>query len=248
MGPTLFISDLHLHQTRPATTAAFFCFLANEAKGAASLYILGDLFEYWVGDDQLDHDELAQQVCTAIRTLTDSGVPVFFMHGNRDFLIGARFATEAKLTILPDPTRTIVNGKPMLLLHGDTLCTDDHAYQQFRRQARDPNWQREILAKPYSERVALATSIRERSDTEKATKPDDIMDVSAATVDAAFREHGYIEMIHGHTHRPARHVHFLDGNECIRHVLADWHDEISFISTASMSGARVLNDNSLAPS
>ena len=248
MGPTLFISDLHLHQTRPATTAAFFRFLANEVKGAASLYILGDLFEYWVGDDQLDHDELAQQVCTAIRTLTDSGVPVFFMHGNRDFLIGARFATEAKLTILPDPTRIIVNGRPMLLLHGDTLCTDDVAYQQFRRQARDPAWQQSILAKSYAERVNLAHAIRERSDTEKATKPDDIMDVSLTTVEAVFRGHGYIEMIHGHTHRPARHVHFLDGHECIRHVLADWHDQISFISTASMNGARARSDNSLAPS
>jgi len=231
MGPTLFISDLHLHQTRPATTAAFFRFLESEATGAAALYILGDLFEYWIGDDQLDHDELSQQVCAAIRTLAGSGVPVFFMHGNRDFLIGQRFAAAASLTILPDPTVILIGDRSILLMHGDTLCTDDLAYQQFRRQARDPNWQREILAKPYAERVALAKSIRERSDTEKASKPEDIMDVSPAAVDAAFREHGYIEMIHGHTHRPATHVLNVDGHRCVRRVLADWHEQACWLSS-----------------
>jgi len=222
MSPTLFISDLHLHQTRPATSAAFFRFLESDASAAAALYILGDLFEYWVGDDQLDHDELSQQVCHAIRTLSDGGVPVFFMHGNRDFLIGQRFAAAANLTILSDPTTIIVGDRPILLMHGDTLCTDDHAYQQFRRQARDPNWQSTILAKPYAERVALAKSIRERSDTEKATKPEDIMDVSMPTVEAVFRDNGYVDLIHGHTHRPATHIHIVDGRGCLRAVLADW--------------------------
>ncbi len=222
MSPTLFISDLHLHQTRPATTAAFFCFLESEAAGAAALYILGDLFEHWVGDDQLDHDPLARRVAEALAALANHSVAIFFMRGNRDFMIGTRFANEAKLALLRDPTVITIGDRKLLLLHGDTLCTDDIAYQQFRKQARDPAWQQSVLAKPYEERVALAQAIRERSDTEKATKPENIMDVSIATVDAAFRDHGYIEMIHGHTHRPATHKHVVDGHDCARTVLADW--------------------------
>ena len=230
MRPSLFISDLHLHQTRPAASAAFFHFLLTEANRAKALFILGDLFEYWVGDDQLDHDHLSRTVCDSIRTLSDAGVEVFFMHGNRDFLIGERFATEAKLTILTDPTQIRHGEKSLLLLHGDTLCTDDLAYQQFRRQARDPAWQAGILAKPYDERVALAASIRERSDTEKATKAAGIMDVSLATVKQVFRTHGYIDMIHGHTHRPATHVHMVDGHQCTRLVLSDWQTQAEFVN------------------
>jgi UDP-2,3-diacylglucosamine hydrolase len=230
MRPHLFISDLHLHQTRPETSAAFFHFLSSDATRAEALYILGDLFEYWVGDDQLDHDILSREVCDAIRTVSNAGVEVFFMHGNRDFLIGDRFATEANLTILTDPAHIRLGDRPLLLLHGDTLCTDDRAYQQFRRQARDPVWQAGILAKPYDERIALAASIRERSDTEKATKAADIMDVSLATVEQVFRTNGYIDMIHGHTHRPATHVHMVDGHRCTRQVLADWHTSAKWLS------------------
>jgi UDP-2,3-diacylglucosamine hydrolase len=230
MRPHLFISDLHLHQTRPETSAAFFHFLSSDATRAEALYILGDLFEYWVGDDQLDHDILSREVCDAIRTVSNAGVEVFFMHGNRDFLIGTRFATEAKLTILTDPTQIRLGDKSLLLLHGDTLCTDDHRYQQFRRQARDPAWQAGILTKPYDERIALAASIRERSDTEKTTKAADIMDVSLATVEQVFRTNGYIDMIHGHTHRPATHVHMVDGHRCTRQVLADWHTSAKWLS------------------
>ncbi|MCA3000426.1 MAG: UDP-2,3-diacylglucosamine diphosphatase [Rhodocyclaceae bacterium] len=229
MSPSLFISDLHLHQTRSETSAAFFHFLSNDAAQAGALYILGDLFEYWVGDDQLDHDRFSRKVCDAIRILSDRGVNVFFMHGNRDFLIGDRFATEANLTILTDPAQIRQGDRSFLLLHGDTLCTDDRAYQQFRRQTRAPAWQAGILAKPYDERVALAASIRERSDTEKATKAADIMDVSPATVEAVFRQYGYVDMIHGHTHRPATHVHMVDGHPCTRQVLADWHKQAEFI-------------------
>jgi UDP-2,3-diacylglucosamine hydrolase len=230
MRPHLFISDLHLHQTRPETSAAFFHFLSSDATRAEALYILGDLFEYWVGDDQLDHDILSREVCDAIRTVSNAGVEVFFMHGNRDFLIGTRFATEANLTILTDPAQIRLGDRPLLLLHGDTLCTDDRAYQQFRLQARDPVWQAGILAKPYDERIALAASIRERSDTEKATKAADIMDVSLATVEQVFRTNGYIDMIHGHTHRPATHVHMVDGHRCTRQVLADWHTSAKWLS------------------
>jgi UDP-2,3-diacylglucosamine hydrolase len=225
MRPTLFISDLHLHETRPETSAAFFRFLRDEAIHANALYILGDLFEYWVGDDQLDHDLLSRQVANALKTLANTGVLIFFMHGNRDFLIANRFANAASLTILPDPSIITINNKRILLLHGDTLCTDDVSYQKFRLQARDPAWQAAILAKPYAERVALAQTIRERSDTEKAAKPEDIMDVTLATVNNTFRKYIVTEMIHGHTHRPQLHLHQVDGLECKRQVLADWHDE-----------------------
>jgi len=246
MRPILFISDLHLHESRPETSDAFFRFLQTDAGRAQALYILGDLFEYWVGDDQLDHDPLARRVADALAACAGHGCKVSFMHGNRDFLIGPRFADAAGLSLLPDPTTISVGHRSLLLLHGDTLCTDDVAYQQFRRQARDLLWQRQVLSKPYPERVALAHSLRARSDTEKATKAEDIMDVSPIAVEAVFREHGYIEMIHGHTHRPARHVHFVDEHECVRHVLADWHDEMHYLSTASMIGTAAFNANSLA--
>jgi UDP-2,3-diacylglucosamine hydrolase len=224
----LFISDLHLHATRPLTTAAFFRFLAEDAPAAAQLFILGDLFEFWVGDDQLEHDPLAADVAKRLAALAESGTKISLMHGNRDFLIGERFAAAAHVTLLPDPTTVNLGGKPLLLMHGDTLCTDDVAYQQFRKQARDPAWQVSILNKPYAERVALAQAIRERSTTEKATKAEDIMDVTPATVAATFRAHGYIDMIHGHTHRPAKHQHEVDGRICNRTVLADWHDEAQY--------------------
>ena len=230
MRSTLFISDLHLHATRPATTAAFFRFMNDDTTSASALYILGDLFEYWVGDDQLDHDPLARDVANALKKRANEGVSIFFMRGNRDFLIGNRFAEAAGLTLLDDPTVIDVDGKPWLLLHGDTLCTDDVDYQKFRLQARDPAWQAEFLAKTYDTRVDIAKNIRARSTTEKAAKPEDIMDVSTTAVEACFRQHGYIDMIHGHTHRPARHVHVVDGKECVRQVLADWHDEAKLFS------------------
>jgi len=229
MRPTLFISDLHLHETRPETSAAFFRFLRDDATHADTLYILGDLFEYWVGDDQLDHDPLSMEVANALKSLANIGVPLYFMRGNRDFLISHRFAAAAGLTLLDDPTVIHVNGCAILLLHGDTLCTDDVAYQQFRIQARDPAWQAAVLAKPYAERLALAHNIRARSDCEKATKSEIIMDVAIATVERVFAKYNYIDMIHGHTHRPMQHNHAVDGHVCRRQVLADWHDRaVSF--------------------
>jgi UDP-2,3-diacylglucosamine hydrolase len=220
----LIISDLHLHETRPETSAAFFHFCIHEAENAQALYILGDLFEFWVGDDQLDHNAFSVEVCGALKAVADKGTAIYFMRGNRDFLIGSRFAKEAGLTLLDDPTTVSIGNKSYLLMHGDTLCTDDIAYQQFRRQARDPAWQAAVLAKPYAERVAFAHAIRERSTTEKATKALDIMDVTLATVEATFRANGYIDIIHGHTHRPMVHTHLIDGHACTRTVLADWHD------------------------
>ena len=238
LRPTLFISDLHLSESRPELSKLFFDFLKNTAATADTLYILGDLFEVWLGDDQLDHDPLARQVADALRTLTNNGlqdsgqsdVKVFFMHGNRDFLIGERFAREAGLTLLNDPTLITLNGQRCLLLHGDTLCTDDATYQAFRTQARDPAWQAAVLAKPYRERVAFAHHIRQQSNSEKSLKAEDIMDVSQTSVEQVFRDFHYPLMIHGHTHRPATHDHEIDGQRCIRHVLADWRDKVESLS------------------
>ncbi len=221
---TLFISDLHLCDERPRTTALFKQFISTTARNAEALYILGDLFEFWIGDDQLDHDPLAQIVAQSLASLTLYGTQVFFMHGNRDFLIGNRFADSAGLTLLADPTHLIVDDRSLLLMHGDTLCTDDTGYQVFRRQVREPAWQASILAKPYDERVALAHALRSRSDVEKSMKADSIMDVNQASVAAVLKSSNYPCLIHGHTHRPAHHRHMIDGRLCDRWVLADWHD------------------------
>jgi UDP-2,3-diacylglucosamine hydrolase len=221
----LFVADLHLCQERPALTAAFLRFAGGEARAAGALYILGDLFEVWVGDDQLDHDPLARQVAAALAALADGGTAVSFMHGNRDFLIGARFAREARLDLLGETEIVELAGRRTLLLHGDTLCTGDIAYQQFRATVRNPDWQRDFLAKPYAERATIARSIRSKSDVEKSMKAEAIMDVDDIAVRDAFRNSACSRMIHGHTHRPARHV--LAGNggiSLLREVLPDWRE------------------------
>ncbi|MEO8102116.1 MAG: UDP-2,3-diacylglucosamine diphosphatase [Betaproteobacteria bacterium] len=226
---TLFISDLHLCEERPRISALFVRFLDEIGRDAQALYILGDLFDYWVGDDQLDHDSLAREVASALARTADRGTSIFFMHGNRDFLIGGRFAREARLTLLEDPALVRVDNRPLLLMHGDTLCTDDLAYQQFRLQVRDPQWQAQVLAKTFAERTQLARTIRSRSDVEKAMKAEAIMDVNADAVTAAFERYRYPVMIHGHTHRPARHESKLNGHACTRWVLADWHTDGSYL-------------------
>jgi UDP-2,3-diacylglucosamine hydrolase len=223
MTTTLFISDLHLAEERPEINSLFFRFIEDSARGTEALYILGDLFDYWVGDDQLDHDPLARSVTDSLRRLSDAGTRVYFMHGNRDFLIGERFAREAGLTILPDPTLIKLYDQQVLLMHGDTLCTDDVAYQKFRAQTRTAEWKSATLAKPYEARQQLAQSIRMQSDTAKSQKAEEIMDVTEATVEEVFRQHHYPVMIHGHTHRPATHRLSVDGHACERWVLADWH-------------------------
>ena len=239
MRATLFISDLHLSDARSPVNALFFRFLETATSEAASLYILGDLFDYWVGDDQLEHDSVGRNVAAALRRLAEAGTKIYLMHGNRDFLIGKRFATEAGLILLPDPVLIDLNNKPTLLLHGDTLCTDDIAYQQFRLQARDPAWQREILAKPYSDRQTLAKSIRMQSDSEKSGKPEEIMDVTPSSVETVFRSYDYPTIIHGHTHRPATHRHVIDGHICQRWVLADWHERGEYLHAFQSTLKRV---------
>lgn len=223
-GPELFISDLHLSPDEPATVARFLAFLDGPARTAAGLTILGDLFEYWAGDDDLA-DPFNQHIVTALRALADSGVPVSFMAGNRDFLIGADFAAATGLALLPDPCVREIAGTRTLLTHGDTLCTDDDEYQQFRRHVRDPAWQDAFLARPLVERKAEITALRQRSEQEKSIKPLALMDVNSAAVASALHTHDVQALIHGHTHRQALHTQEVDGHACQRWVLGDWGAE-----------------------
>ncbi len=224
---TLFISDLHLSDQRPAITEAFIGFLESEARGAEALYILGDLFEAWLGDDMV-LPEYARAI-EAMHRLADAGVPLFVMHGNRDFLLGADFAAMSGAQLLPESTVIDLHGTSTLLLHGDTLCTDDVEYQKFRAMVRNPAWQAEVLARSPEERLTLARQFREMSMTEMQGKSEAIMDVNAKAVAAAFREAGVRQMIHGHTHRPAIHDLEIDGEPARRIVLGDWYDQGSVL-------------------
>jgi len=236
--PTLFISDLHLCSGRPQIDRTFFGFLEREARSASALYILGDLFEYWAGDDDLD-DPFNASVVAALARLTASGVPVYLMHGNRDFVIGEAFARASGVSLLPDPVLLNLYGQSVLLTHGDTLCTLDREYQAFRREARSETWIRGMLQKPLAERKAAIEGLRRQSEQEKRSKPAEIMDVAAAEVEAMLRRHGYPRLIHGHTHRPARHLHTVDGHLCERWVLADWYQAGSYLA-CDESGCRAV--------
>jgi UDP-2,3-diacylglucosamine hydrolase len=220
---TLFISDLHLQGARPDITDRFFRFLETEAAEAEALYILGDLFEAWIGDD--DPDEHSREVQAAMRRLTDAGVAGYFMHGNRDFLIGDAFAERTGFTLLDDPVVHEFHGTPVLLSHGDAYCIDDVDYQAFRRQSRDPAWQQQVLAMPVEQRRALAGKVRAESQAAMVDKAEDIMDVNAEAVAAGLREAGVTTLVHGHTHRPAIHDLELDGTPATRIVLGDWYEQ-----------------------
>lgn len=237
-GRTLFVSDLHLDESRPAIVAQFERFLRETVPGADALYILGDLFEYWVGDDGLALPFNAR--IAAMLKPAAAAAPVSFMHGNRDFLIATRFAAETGVALVPDPTRVELHGTPTLLLHGDTLCTGDAQYQAFRRQVRDPAWQAVALARPIPERLAIAQGMREKSEGAKQGKAMAIMDVTPDAVEAAFASSGCTLMIHGHTHRPGRHVHRVEGTERVRWVLADWYEKGSYLEV-SAAGIRAVD-------
>ena len=236
-GRTLFISDLHLDDSRPAIVGQFERFLHEVAPGADGLYILGDLFEYWVGDDGLGMPLPAR----AAEALQDAArdVPTYFLHGNRDFLVAEKFSQATGVKLIADPTVLDLYGTKTMLTHGDTLCTGDVAYQRFRAQVRDPAWQAAALARPIEERVALAESFRQMSEGAKGGKSMEIMDVTAEAVEHAFAASGCSAMIHGHTHRPGRHVHTVDGRECVRWVLNDWYRAPGYIE-ASPSGIRAV--------
>lgn len=233
----LFISDLHLEPTRPAITRLFLEFLAGRARQAAALYILGDLFDTWIGDD--DEAEPGPTVAAALRRLTDQGVPVSFLPGNRDFLLGARFAAASGLHLLPDSVVIDLAGQPVLLLHGDTLCTDDADYQALRAQVRNPAWQAWVLALPLAERRLLAGQLREGSRQALQTKAAAITDVHPDAVAAALRAHDVTHMIHGHTHRPAIHDWLLDARPARRAVLGDWGDHQGSVLTCDAAGWRL---------
>jgi UDP-2,3-diacylglucosamine hydrolase len=235
---TLFISDLHLCAGRPQSNAAFFGFLEREARGADALYILGDLFEYWAGDDDLD-DPFNASVVAALARCVAGGVPTYLMHGNRDFVIGAAFACASGVQLLPDPTLLRLYGQAVLLMHGDTLCTLDLQYQAFRREARSEAWIGRLLRQPLAERKAAVEDLRRKSEQEKRIKPAEIMDVAPSEVEAVLRRYGYPRLIHGHTHRPARHLHTVDGHACERWVLADWYQGGSYLA-CDAAGCRAV--------
>jgi UDP-2,3-diacylglucosamine hydrolase len=218
---TLFISDLHLHETRPQITRAFFHFLHTQAAGAEQLYILGDFFDAWIGDD--DDSPLNTDVAHELKKLSDSGTQIFLMHGNRDFLLGEKFAAQASAQLIAEGTVITLYGCPTLLLHGDDLCIDDTDYIAFRQQVRSPQWQQHILAQPLAARRALAAQLREKSQAMNSLKAEDIMDVSQAEVIRVMQTAGVSRLIHGHTHRPARHALSINGNAAERIVLGDWH-------------------------
>jgi UDP-2,3-diacylglucosamine hydrolase len=224
---TLFISDLHLDDRRPETTALLLQFLRDEAGSADALYILGDLFEYWLGDDV--PSTCATQVAQALAQIADRGVPSFFMHGNRDFLIRESYAKQAGLTILPEEYVADLYGERVLLMHGDSLCTDDVPYQQFRSMVRNPSWQDEFLDKTPQDRLQVAMQARDASAEHKGKVGVDIMDVNQHEVVAAFERHGVYKMIHGHTHRPATHDLKVQDKPAQRIVLGDWYTQSSVL-------------------
>lgn len=220
---TLFISDLHLHETRPQLTRAFFHFLHTQAAGAEALYILGDFFDAWIGDD--DDNALNTDVAHELKQLSDSGTQIFLMHGNRDFLLGEVFAQKAGAQLIAEGTVVNLYNTPTLLLHGDDLCIDDVDYITFRKQVRSPQWQQHILAQPLAARRALAAQLREKSQAMNSLKAEDIMDVSQTEVIRVMQAANVQRLIHGHTHRPARHELQINGQAAERIVLGDWHDQ-----------------------
>lgn len=228
-GRTLFIADLHLAEERPQASGRFFHFLDSVAAGADALYILGDLFEYWVGDDDVDAP-IARQTAERLKALASAGTAVHFMHGNRDFLLAQRYAEECGMTLLEDPAVIDLYGTRTLLMHGDTLCTDDRSYQRFRRLVRQPLMRCALRSLPLGWRHAMARSARAGSERAKGGKSYEIMDVNTQAVADAFRLSGALRMIHGHTHRPARHTVPVDGKSAERWVLPDWYVEGGYLA------------------
>ncbi|MEE9335924.1 MAG: UDP-2,3-diacylglucosamine diphosphatase [Granulosicoccaceae bacterium] len=220
--PILLISDLHLAPQRPATIELAHQYL-QQAHGASALFIIGDLFEYWLGDDAID--PAMQPTIDALRAVSQSGTQLYLMHGNRDFLLGEQFAKQIGAALIRDDEIVFhMNDQAVTLLHGDTLCTDDHGYQQLRTMLRAPAWQQEFLSKTVPERVEIAAQLRDKSREAVADKSLEIMDVNAQTVNAAFEQHGPPLMIHGHTHRPQDHL-----GAQRRLVLGDWHDDHAMV-------------------
>ena len=226
MSHTLFISDLHLSADHAQSFEAYRGLITSLTPQTKALYILGDLFEYWAGDDDLP-DPFHTQVIGALNNLTRRGTRVYLMRGNRDLLMGSALAEAAGATLLDDPTLLDLYGTPTLIIHGDTLCTDDIEYQEFRVQTHDAKFQQNFLAQPLAARKSHIEQLRKQSNAAKQNKDSAIMDVNDSAVAALLRKHGYPRLIHGHTHRPNRHIHMVDGHTCERWVLSDWDQQAS---------------------
>ncbi len=239
MSHTLFISDLHLSEDTPLIRKRFLEFLAGPCRDADALYILGDLFETWVGDDDIPAP-FNRKVVEALNELTSSGTAMFLMHGNRDFLIGENFAKACGATLLPDPTEILLYGVRTVLTHGDQLCTDDAEYQTYRKQVRSAAWQRQVLALPLETRYKMALDATTMSLKAKQSKTVEIMDVAPQAVTDLLRKYEYPRLIHGHTHRPARHVYRLDDHSCERWVLQDWTTTRSGTLRCDSEGCRFV--------
>lgn len=238
---TAFISDLHLSPERPGITQVFLRFLSQDAAQADALYILGDLFEHWIGDDdtRLEFNAL---IVNALRNLSARGKPVFVMRGNRDFLLKTQFSQHSGARLIEDPAEIDLYGHATLLMHGDTLCTGDVRYQAFRKRARNPLTQWLFLALPLSSRRKLVERTRRFSEKEKQIKSSEIMDVTHTAVESAFRDHPCARLIHGHTHRPARHEHMVDGVSRERWVLSDWYTHGEYLR-CDANGCQVVRLN-----
>lgn len=234
---TLFLSDLHLSSDHPETTATFINFLHNQAKTANAVYILGDLFESWIGDDE--SSEFNRQIIQALKTLTATNIPVYLMHGNRDFLIGKKFLQITGCQLIKDPTLINLYGTPTLLMHGDTLCSDDIAYQNYRNKVQNPLFKKLFLALPLFIRKKIAKSLRQKSKQETQLKTLDIMDVNPTAIKNIIKRHGVKLLIHGHTHRPCIQYLSLENGLVCRIVLSDWHQHGNVL-ICSPSGERHL--------
>ncbi len=218
-----FISDLHLALEKKEITQHFISFLNNQARNASTVYILGDLFDVWVGDD--NNSSPIKQIKTKLKQLTDSGTQVFLQQGNRDFLLGQQFCKETGITLLDDYAVIDLNGDKTLLTHGDLLCSDDIAYQEFRKKSHTVEWKQNVLSKPLFIRILAARWYRFRSYFHKRKKSQDIMDVNQQTVVNIMKEHDCLRLIHGHTHRPSIHDFEINGKVAQRFVLAEWKKE-----------------------
>lgn len=247
MAETLFIADLHLHPAQPAVLQHFFAFLAHRAPQAEALYILGDLFEAWLGDDE-DLPAL-MPLYTALRHLSQQGTRLYFMHGNRDFLLGPRFAERCGGELITADSHYLdLYGTPTVLMHGDTLCSRDVAYQHFRQQVRDPAWQRHFLALPLAQRRDAAQQARAQSQQQIQQQTAEIMDVTPNAVTETMRQHGVQHLIHGHTHRPAVHEFELDNQPAYRYVVGDWQTQGAKILSCEPSAWTLIHFPSASPS
>lgn len=234
--PALLLSDLHLAPERSAAVASFHAFARGPARDASAVYIMGDLFDAWIGDDQRD-EPFARAVVQSLRGISDAGVPLYVARGNRDFLLGEDFARAAGATLLPEQALVDLGGTRTLLSHGDEFCTDDTGYQRYRALSRDPRHQKRLLRLPYRARRWIAAWVRRGSRAATARKAESILDVNAIAIEEAFRRMDVTRMIHGHTHRPARHATTVDGTARERIVLADWDDHGHYLEVDA-NGAR----------